>query len=352
MELAWKVPSHRLSRWILKDILVNVALYVPLGASAYLALRSRRTGGVAAAAAIAAGAALSLTVEFIQRWEPGRVPSVRDVLTNTAGTCIGTLVAAAGAKYLAFQHVRKRSADGAATWLLGVMGAWLLVPFFPVRGRTAIYTKIGIFRTAPFDWVDFASTAAIWLAAGHLLQAVIPRRAVPVLAAATLLVPAQLVIATRQPTLSELAGALAGCLLLASGVRQLTAAFLLLAVILAAGLMPLPYADASHPLSWVPFGSFLRQDWQVAILSITERVLYYGTTIWLLNHAGVSGLIATVAVAGILAALEAAQTLVPGHTPEITDPLLALLLGLVLVIRQGNRPVPPNVRGDKLVRRM
>ena len=38
----------------------------------------------------------------------------------------------------------------------------------------------------------------------------------------------------------------------------------------------------------------------------------------------------TVAVAGVLAAIEAIQRYLPGRTPEITDPILALVLGAML----------------------
>jgi VanZ family protein len=342
----------QLDRWTAKDILINIALYVPLGASAYLALRARKAETLAAAAAIATAAAVSLTVEFIQRWEPGRVPNVVDVLTNTTGGLAGTVLAAAASRYLAFQHDRERRADAAAVSLLVVMGAWLLVPFFPVSGRTALLAKINTLLAAPFEWLGFVSVMAIWVVAGHLLRAVVSRWALPVLAAATLLLPAQLFIVTRHPTLSDFAGALTGCILFASGAGRLTSAFTLIVAVVVGGLMPLHTGDGTHPFSWIPFGGFLRQDWQGAIQVMMQKVLYYGAAIWSLNRSGVDGVLATTCVAGLLAVTEAAQTLLPGRTPEITDPILAVLLGFVLVIRQRNRSMPPHTRRDKLVTRM
>jgi len=42
---------------------------------------------------VLAGAALSLLIELIQVWLPGRVSSATDVLCNAAGTLAGALVA-------------------------------------------------------------------------------------------------------------------------------------------------------------------------------------------------------------------------------------------------------------------
>jgi hypothetical protein len=184
-----------------------------------------------------------------------------------------------------------------------------------------------------------------------MLRAVTSRWALPVLAASVLLIPAQVFIVTRQPTPSELAGAVLGCVLFAFGVPRLASAFLLIGVLLVTGLTPLPTGGTS-PFSWVPFGGFLRQDWQSAIQTLMQKVLYYGSAIWTLNHSGIAGVLSTVAVVGLLAVIEAAQTVLPGRTPEITDPLLALLLGLLLVIRQRNRPAPPNLIRSKLVTRL
>lgn len=65
----------------LADALLNVAFFVPLGWS--LARRRGRW------TAVALGLGVSLTVEILQIWIPGRFPGLNDVLTNTAGTALG-----------------------------------------------------------------------------------------------------------------------------------------------------------------------------------------------------------------------------------------------------------------------
>lgn len=68
------------------DDLLNVLLFVPLGATLALLL-ARRWWPLA----IVVSFALSAAVEFAQRSIPGRVPDGDDVLWNTVGAAIGVL---------------------------------------------------------------------------------------------------------------------------------------------------------------------------------------------------------------------------------------------------------------------
>ncbi len=69
------------------DVVMNIALFVPLGiaVAALLPLRF-------ALVTVPFGAAVSLAVETAQSLIPGRVPDVDDVLHNTIGAAVGTLI--------------------------------------------------------------------------------------------------------------------------------------------------------------------------------------------------------------------------------------------------------------------
>jgi glycopeptide antibiotics resistance protein len=73
----------------LTEQLLNVLLFVPLGATVAILLGRR-----AWPAAVLAGCAVSAAVEFAQRSIAGRVPDLGDVLWNTVGTAIGVIVVA------------------------------------------------------------------------------------------------------------------------------------------------------------------------------------------------------------------------------------------------------------------
>src|SRR5438874_438546 len=66
----------------LAEAIQNLLLFVPLGIALVL-------NGVRPLRAIAIGAGLSFSVEFLQQWIPGRDPSVGDITTNTISTALG-----------------------------------------------------------------------------------------------------------------------------------------------------------------------------------------------------------------------------------------------------------------------
>ncbi|MFJ4158299.1 VanZ family protein [Microbacterium testaceum] len=69
------------------DVALNVAFFVPLGAAVALLLPLRW-----APASVALCALVSFAVEMLQAGIPGRVPDADDVLSNTIGAAIGTVV--------------------------------------------------------------------------------------------------------------------------------------------------------------------------------------------------------------------------------------------------------------------
>lgn len=72
----------------LAELIQNLLLFIPLGVSLTLV-------GVPPLRAVAIGAALSFSVEFLQQWIPGRDPSVGDIIINAASTALGVAVVAA-----------------------------------------------------------------------------------------------------------------------------------------------------------------------------------------------------------------------------------------------------------------
>jgi glycopeptide antibiotics resistance protein len=80
----------------------NVVMFLPFGVlglpllRAAVARRGRREPGVGRAVAVVtlAAAALSTAIELTQNLLPGRVPTVQDVVLNTAGALLGALTVA------------------------------------------------------------------------------------------------------------------------------------------------------------------------------------------------------------------------------------------------------------------
>jgi glycopeptide antibiotics resistance protein len=83
--------SHDSTRWLTYDrveFLANVAMFVPIGIF-FVLLFGRRLWFMS----VISGVLLTLAIEFAQRFIPGRVSDLRDLVANSLGTVVGVLVA-------------------------------------------------------------------------------------------------------------------------------------------------------------------------------------------------------------------------------------------------------------------
>jgi len=182
--------------------------------------------------------------------------------------------------------------------------------------------------------VPLVSAAAAWFAAGLLVTAAGARVSRVWFFMTLLAIPAQFLIVDRQPLPSSLLGAVAGVVLFAFCHRSSTPAkpeaWAFLAVIVVRGLSPFHFVTVPVEFNWVPFGAALDADWQSVAGVLIEKIFFYGTAIWLLRAAGVTLARSVILVAAVLGSIEIVQMRLPGRTPEITDPILAILTGFVL----------------------
>jgi VanZ family protein len=322
-------------RYVLRDIVLNVVIYMPLGLAAVLAFRRRHSRSRAATAAIAFGFLLSVSMELLQVYVPGRDPSLLDVLTNTLGTAAG----AGCAIYFegGIRQLMERRAGqfrAAATLLLLVWAVSELYPLFPAIGRSHLREELTLLvRFRGFSIVETWANAAEWFAAGLALDALFARMRTFGLAIAMLCVPAQLVIAGRSLTPAEIAGALLALALWHFVPREARArwcAWMLGSAILLREFQPFYFLAVPQPFSWIPFAATLESSREAATAIIARKAFDYGALIWALRCTGEPFVRAGLAVAAALAVTEAIQTYLPGRSPEITDPLLALLMMVVL----------------------
>ena len=311
-------------RRFIADVIVNIAIYIPVGMFGYLAFRRFRYLGP-----VALGALVSGCVEMTQLYTPSRQCSTVDLATNIAGSVAGVLAGVLFERLsgpIRFDLLGGR--DRAALALLFCWVAAMLFPLFPDTSLQDWGHKFLLF--AEGTWlspVPLISAAASWLAVGMML------RSVPGLAVTLLLIPAQLFIVTRQPLPVQMVGAVVGVLALpvARKLTPLFPAWAFVAVVLIRGLAPFHPSAQAQAFGWIPFGAFLETEWQYAIQVFLEKLFYYSTAIWLLRRAGLRWWMAIASVCTVLAGIEVAQIHLPGRTPEITDPILGLLAGFGLI---------------------
>ena len=332
LAVAWDAGFDR--RFI-ADVVINLALYVPLGMSGYLAFRRWRPGWLRVAGPVLLGAAVSVCVEMAQIYAPGRRCSAIDVMDNVAGSALGVIggifFETVAGRELAVG--KRRAVDRSALMLLLCWVASRLFPLFPVLWLSMYRQKLAVLLSGPeFGVVAFVSAAASWYVAGLMMRKIAPGPGW--LWASVALIPAQFFIVTRQPGLGELAGAVVGVLLLVVlGARPVGWVFV--GVLLFRGLSPFRLGEP-HGFWWIPFGGFLEMDWQPGIRVLLEKAWYFGAAIWVLRAERKRLSAAIAMVAGVAALIEIVQIYLPGRTAEVTDPLLVLLMGLAIrSVRNG-----------------
>jgi glycopeptide antibiotics resistance protein len=320
---SWNVEF---SRRFVFDVAVNVAIYIPLGMSGYLAFRRFRFLGPIILATL-----LSTSIEIAQLFTPYRVCSLVDLTNNVIGSAVGVLAGLLFTRIVDLPEIRIR--DRVAVAMLFCWVSFLLFPLFPDISLPDLRAKLLTFPQPPLiDPIPILLSTAEWFAAARFLKAA---GAQPyALFALFLLVPAQFTIVNHNPVPADFIGpALAAAA--SFFLRDRSGAILLLLAITARGLAPFRFSGPPQSFLWIPFEGMLNAPWQDSIQILLGKLFQYGAAIWLLTRAGLGLLRAAVLVTLTLTGIEALQILLPSHTAEITDPLLAVLLSTAFRLMRG-----------------
>lgn len=329
-----------LNRGFLRDVLVNLLVYIPVGFFFVLEERPDRPAWLRCLRAALAGAALSLCMEFLQYYFPPRMPSLIDLLDNTLSAAAGGLLGIAFA-------ARARHAFGALAGLglarpssaLFLAIVWTAALFSPgdwAGFRTLMKLHALLAAPAPAPGLVFVALVQ-WVGIGALAAAIAGRsRAPALLLVCGLALPFRFLVPGQHPQLFEFVGAAAAicCWFAVPVSRRLSAgviAFLLAAGLVVDELRPWHFVNRAGGFEWVPFASMLQTRWTYALLVLFRKAAVYGTTVWAIARAGMGIPGSAVLVSVLLASLEAVQIFLPGRTAETTDPILALVLGLILL---------------------
>ncbi len=314
------------------DLLANILLYVPLGASIALAINRPVPVWVAGLG----GCLFSSGMEVLQFYDQGRVTSASDIYLNTLGTCVGAVTGGVIRRHAAFFQTGRIEAIPCV--LLVAMLGYRLFPYVPTIDLHKYWTSLKpIFFQPVLNPQDGFRYFAIWLTASFLVARATHLRnpwAVTVLLPATVLA-AKVLIVGQSISPSELLGcsiAIAVWLLFLEQ-RQWAAyvvAGVLFASMIAERLEPLDFRVKGAAFGWVPFRSFLSGSLEVGVQSFFEKVFLYGSLIWISSTAGPPIWKITIAVAALLFVTSIVETHLPGRSAEVTDAIMALSLGAVL----------------------
>jgi VanZ family protein len=291
------------SRYEILDFLLNIVLYVPVGAAACLAMGGRVAGLLLA---IPLGFALSFGVEWTQRFDFLRVGNLDDLTSNTLGTALGAIITA-----LAWKKLPRSDYGGglvlATLWL--VWNGFLMLPEFTRHALPREGSSVA--------WFSSINAFAGFLALSIALK---PRWVAPAILG---LAPIPALIGHPLPLVERLL-AVAAALALARLIRPRDARWLTPSFLLWLAFQefePFRFTASNH-FEWLPFASLFPSDAAVYYPIVSEKAFFYTAIVWLMRLQGVSWIWAVAMPGVVLAAGEAAQCWLPDRTPELTDVVL------------------------------
>jgi len=341
-----------LDRFVIRDGILNVAIYVPLGVFGHLYFAQHFRQARAALIVLLLALALCVGIELAQLFEPSRFCSALDVVCNFTGAALGILIAGFYRRFLApvvaWRVVEPFLHPSGSALLLFFWIGYQTMPLFPQLSTTQMLHKIkdlgSIASVAPSE---IASSVVDWLAVNAVVEDMFgPADAGAVSAAALLLLPARLFLDKRSLTSAECVGAILAWVLWFSFLhkrakRLLVVAWISLAALILRGLAPFQFTAGTGSFSWIPFAATLSYEHALSAIVLFNKCFLYGVAVWLFRNTGYGYVGAAIGIAAVLGAIEATQLYLPGRTAEITDPLLALTMAVLLYFADRHKRATP-----------
>jgi len=330
-----------IDRFEVRDIAVNTLIYLPVGFFGTLWRGKGNPRSTSPTLTILLALALSTSMELLQLFDDPREASISDVLTNVIGASLGIVLAHLYGRTMMRILVRPRMPisirPSAALLLVFFWLAYQVYPLFPQVGLYVVRAKLAALEhDLAMPAVPAIGAVGDWLTVAQLLEVIAgPGPGLLLLPFTILLIPARLLILGRSFTWAEIAAAVCAWALWSTWLRRyrkrtVLLAWLSTALLLVRGLAPYHWASSATPFSWIPFRGFLDSNWSSAGLVLLNKSFLYGTAVWLFRTAGYSYISSTLGLAILLAIIEAVQTYLPGRSPEITDPIMIIVLAVVM----------------------
>jgi VanZ family protein len=327
------------------DRISNVLLYLPLGFCLFLWLEARWHRATSMVVTTVLGTLLSLSIEIAQGYVSTRVPSLTDLSLNALGTLLGATAGLAWGGLSRLMHLPGRAErpmrDPGAVLLLGLWLAWRFAPFVPQLDLGKLKAALQPLFSPQFDPVIVFSFLTFWLVVNQAVAAVVsrPRRLEALLLVIAMVLVGRLLVANQ----TFLPGELLALLLLLPMLlvmhrlrprpRRSVLVLAVMVVLLIDGLAPFDFAPPMNRFDLWPFLGWFQIGLPAAIQLIDwsdlfGKVFLYGALLWVIKEWGASIGFAVAALTATVLVIEILQAWLPEQSASITDPLLALGVGL------------------------
>lgn len=320
----------------LHDKLSNLVLFMPYGLVGVLWLE--RLSPWRLLLLLLGGLLLAFVLQVIQLYIPTRDALLTDALWNLFGLSLGLLLGLF-TRSIPWRQWQPRLPELSVP--ISLAGAWLLYrlyPWVPTLDWQEWKNSLKPLLYQSPQWVPVLHDLCAWLLCFSLLQIGLDRRLRLHWAIALVLtiLALEIPIANNALSWNNLAGGLLACALW-PWLRQqgpIPLIGLLWLQLPLSGLFPFEFAASPHAFSWLPFRGFLQGAVWTNTLALLEKCFFFGGTLFLMRQAGSSWLGTTLLLATLAGLIELCQIFLMQHRPEITDPLLVLLLAMLLANAQ------------------
>lgn len=329
------------------DRIANVLLYLPLGFCLFLWLDTRMRRPASLLFATALGALLSLMIEVAQVYVSVRVPSLKDLALNTLGAALGATGGLLWRVIAGFMHLPAReetpARDPGAALLVVSWLVFRFAPFVPQFDLGKLKSALQPLFEPHWDAVSIFIYLTCWLVVNQAIASLVrrSRRLEMLLFVIAAVLVGRLVVANQTFVADELFALLLllpMLVLLHRMTENIRNAVLICAVaivLVIEGLAPFDFAGEASRFDLWPFlvwfdlgpsATIAAVDWT----ALLGRLFLFSALMWLLRHAGMRINTAIGCAVGVALAIEIAQVWLPDQSGSLTDPVLALAMGLLL----------------------
>jgi VanZ family protein len=331
------------------DHVRNVLLYAPLGFCLMLWLRYRVGFMWAAVLATVLGLLLSLSIEIAQVYLTIRVPSLMDVTLNAVGTLFGAVVGMVWRRLSALVYLppntRTKPGDRSALVLLITWVIWRLADFEFAISLTRLKQAFRPLLQWDVSGLLTLRFLILWLVVAQAVLSYAHRQrsnevlltiiAVVLIGRLLFITPA--FIPSELLALVLLLPALVVLHKFRSAPQSLVALLAFIALFIYERLAPFHFGSMEHNFDLWPFVTWIHEGMPIDANSLLRKMFTFTAMIWLLKDAGLPMRTALLSVVVAVLGIEVIHLWQPEHSSSLTDPTLALLMGLVMLFASDER---------------
>jgi len=357
-DLNWVIFDLFLQSWRDRtswgDLLSNIALFVPFGVAGILSTRNLRFSFLKVLLVFASGLILAVGLQFTQIYLPERIATLNDAIWNALGLTLGIFFALVANKSILKLQIEVREIPLIPLVLLGVWITYRLVPFVPTIDFQVIKDSLKPLLIQPdISLLAVFINTVSWVLAAHFLKYLTGTKgALGKLALFMVsLFSLEILIVENDVTASNIVGAVIALIVSASFLDRSKGMVTILAILLSIsivvqGLAPFEPRSVIDAFHWLPFYSYFGGSMYYNILALLQKIFFYSGLVFLFYELEFTWLRAALQTGFLLLLIEFSQVYFSGHTPEITDPLLALLLALGMAELDRLAPVSRKIKNE------